>query len=172
MTAPPACHVRRLTHADLAEFRSIRLEALRLHPEAFSSSFEEENALDAAAFARFVPESPPGGAFGAFVGGSLQGIGGLFVVPRPKQRHKGTVVSIYVRAGHRAAGLGQRIMAAIITDARTQGLTLLQLTVTVGNEPAIRLYRSLGFQTYGLERRALRVAGVWFDDELMALDLD
>lgn len=34
--------IRKLTPEDAALYRTIRLEALRSHPEAFGSSYEEE----------------------------------------------------------------------------------------------------------------------------------
>ena len=34
--------IRRLTPADVESYRDIRLEGLRLNPEAFGSSYEEE----------------------------------------------------------------------------------------------------------------------------------
>jgi RimJ/RimL family protein N-acetyltransferase len=47
----------------------------------------------------------------------------------------------------------------------------LQLSVTVGNAPAQRLYRRMGFSVYGVERRSLKVDGRFYDEELMAFDL-
>jgi ribosomal protein S18 acetylase RimI-like enzyme len=164
--------VRRLTHADLPAFRTVRLTALRQHPEAYGSSYEEEEPLELAGFARFVAADPPGGVLGGFGGEDLVGTVGLVVQPRLKQRHKGLVVGVYVDPAHRGSGLARHLMEAIIAAARDADLALLQLAVTVGNEPARRLYSRLGFQTYGLERRALRVGDRWYDDELMALDLD
>ena len=40
------------------------------------------------------------------------------------------------------------------------------------NASAQRLYRDMGFAVYGLERRALKVGERFYDQELMALDLD
>jgi ribosomal protein S18 acetylase RimI-like enzyme len=164
--------VRRLTAADLPAFRTLRLTALRDHPEAFASSYEEESVLDLAGFARFIPATPPAAAFGGFVADRLVGSAGLFVQDRPKLRHKGRVVGVYVQPAHRGSGLGRALLDAVIQAARDAGLVLLELSVTRGNDPAQRLYESLGFRAYGLERRALRVRDAWYDDVLMALDLD
>jgi ribosomal protein S18 acetylase RimI-like enzyme len=164
--------VRRLTHADLPDFRALRLEALLLHPEAFGSSFEEESGLELAGFAPMVPEQPPGATFGGFLDDGLVGIAALFVAPRLKQRHKGTIVGVYVASAHRGTGLARQLLEAVIGAARQAGLAFVHLTATVGNEPARRLYLGLGFRPYGLERRSLHVAGRMYDVELMALDLD
>jgi RimJ/RimL family protein N-acetyltransferase len=50
-------------------------------------------------------------------------------------------------------------MAAAISTARTRpGLLVLTLTLTEGNEHALRLYRSLGFETWGIEPMAIRTS--------------
>lgn len=109
---------------------------------------------------------------GGFAADALVGIAGLFVQPRSKQRHKGLVVGIYVAPDHRGSGLGRGLLSALIDAARRSGLLVLQLSVSVGNAPARRLYEGLGFRTYGIERRALKLADRFVDEELMSLDLD
>jgi RimJ/RimL family protein N-acetyltransferase len=43
--------------------------------------------------------------------------------------------------------------------------------VVTGNEQARRLYASLGFVEYGMERKSLKHNGQYFDEILMAKDL-
>jgi len=162
--------IRRLERADLADFRRVRLDALRLHPEAFGSSYEEEAQEALAEFARFI--APPSATFGGFAGDWLVGIAGLHVSPRLKQRHRGKLVGVYVDAAFRRAGLARGLAETVIGAARQAKLRSLSLAVTVGNAAARRLYVGLGFQSYGIERRTLLVNGVLHDEELMALDLD
>ncbi|WP_316246610.1 GNAT family N-acetyltransferase [Sutcliffiella horikoshii] len=45
----------------------------------------------------------------------------------------------------------------------------IYLAVTAGNEPAKRLYTSLGFVTYGIDRNGLKIEDTYFDEELMVL---
>ncbi|MNC69114.1 hypothetical protein D3C87_2208900 [compost metagenome] len=47
----------------------------------------------------------------------------------------------------------------------------LNLTVVSDNEPARRLYTSVGFQVYGVERKALKTGGIYYDEDLMVLEL-
>lgn len=162
--------IRRLERSDLADFRSVRLDALRLHPEAFGSSYEEEAHEALEEFARFLAR--PCATFGAVAGDTLVGIAGLHVSPRLKQRHRGKLVGVYVDAAFRRSGLARGLTETVISAARQARLRSLSLAVTVGNAPARRLYASLGFQSYGIERRTLLVNGVLHDEELMALDLD
>ncbi|WP_053251746.1 GNAT family N-acetyltransferase [Ensifer adhaerens] len=56
---------------------------------------------------------------------------------------------------------------AVIDEARGK-VEQLQLTVVSSNAAAIQLYSKLGFVGYGLEKRALRVDGQYFDEMLMA----
>ncbi len=47
-------------------------------------------------------------------------------------------------------------------------LRQITLTVTANNEAAVGLYRAAGFEAYGLERCALMVDGVMYDNVHMA----
>jgi ribosomal protein S18 acetylase RimI-like enzyme len=53
--------------------------------------------------------------------------------------------NIETRASHRRAGLGRRVVHALLDYARTSGAADAYLQVTATNAPAIALYRSLGF---------------------------
>jgi ribosomal protein S18 acetylase RimI-like enzyme len=166
---PPDPRVRRLAAADLALFRPLRLDALRLHPEAFTSSYEDEYREPPEAMMRLL--APPAVMFGGFDGDALVGMTGLIMQTRSKSRHKVHMVSVYVDAAHRRTGLARALLEAAIAHACDSGASVLQLTVTQGNAAARRLYAAMGFQTYGIERRALRIDDVFYDNELMALDL-
>jgi GNAT superfamily N-acetyltransferase len=116
--------------------------------------------------------APPGGTMGAFVEGRLAGMAGLFVKLRPKQRHKGELVQVYVEAEHRRSGIARALVLRVIDMARDLQLRVLHLHVTMGNNSARRLYLNLGFRPYGIEHRSLLVNGGLLDEEIMAMDLD
>lgn len=163
--------IRPLTVDNAAAFRALRIMALRESPDAFTASIEEEKALsDAEMAARAVPEAP-GVFLGAFTGKELVGMAGYIANARPKTRHKGVMIAVYVAPQWRAEKLGRRLVEAVIGHARSVGATLLHCTVRADNLPARRLYLSLGFVPYGLERDAIFADGRFFDDELLALDL-
>lgn len=164
--------IRRLEPSDVDAYRAVRLDALRLHPEAFGASYEEEAALNRAQFVERL--STPGFTrFGAFdEHGSLVGLVGLQLRPGAKERHKAYLFSMYVDAAHRGTGLARQLVAAVIAGAREAGAIVLHLSVTASNAPAQRLYRHMGFTTYGVERCSLNVGDRFHDEELMALDLD
>jgi ribosomal protein S18 acetylase RimI-like enzyme len=100
------------------------------------------------------------------------GLVGLQIPSGAKQRHKAHLFSMYVDAAHRGTGLAGQLVEAVIAAARAAGAVVIHLTVEAGNQRAQRLYRRLGFSTYGVERRSLRVENNYHDEELMALDLD
>ena len=159
--------IRRLTPADAALFRNIRLEALRLNPEAFGSTFEAENARPLASLSERIGGSQ---VYGAFQGAELVGIATLLTGQGQKEAHKGRLVGMYVRAGSRKAGVGQRLVETIIEVAR-QSVELIQLSVVRENEAARRLYERLGFVEWGLEKNALKQDGRYYDEIHMAKDL-
>lgn len=163
--------IRPLTANDAAVFRTLRIMALRESPDVFTASIEEEEAFSEDEMAaRAVPEAP-GVFLGAFAGGELVGMAGYIANSRPKTRHKGVMVAVYVAPQWRAEKLGHQLVEAVIGHARSVGATLLHCTVRADNVPARRLYLSLGFVPYGLERDAIFADGRFFDDELLALDL-
>ena len=162
--------IRRLTptdSADVSRYRDIRLEALRDSPEAFGSSFEAESAQPASWFADRLGSST---ILGAFRGSELVAIAGFAVQQAQKRAHKGLLWGMYVRPGARKCGVGRQLIEAILEVAR-QHVELIQLTVVRDNARARRLYASLGFVDYGLERHSLKQDGRYYDEALMAKDL-
>jgi ribosomal protein S18 acetylase RimI-like enzyme len=163
--------IRPLAVKDLTAFRAVRLDALRLHPRAFGTSYEEEIVYTLDDYAAGWP-TPPGVVLGGFVGDRLVGITGLRVEPRIKQRHKGFIYSVYVDPAFRDFGLAAGLVDAAIAIAREAKLRLVWLDVAVGNDGARRIYDRLGFRTFGIEPRGLLVDGAFVDEEMMVLDLD
>jgi RimJ/RimL family protein N-acetyltransferase len=153
--------------ADAILYRDIRLEALKANPEAFGSSHEFEAAQPLSWFSARLADSS---VLGAFRDAELVGIAGLAIPQAQKKAHKGTMWGMYVRPDARGAGIGRRLMEAVIELAR-HCVELVQLTVVRDNDRARRLYASLGFQEYGAERHALKHNGRYYDEILMAMDL-
>ena len=66
--------------------------------------------------------------------------------------------------------MGRRLAEAVIGFAR-EHVEVLQLSVVSENEAARQLYASLGFVEYGIERKALKQGGRYYDEILMAKHL-
>jgi RimJ/RimL family protein N-acetyltransferase len=159
--------IRRLDPAEAAAYREIRLEALRCNPEAFGSTFAAESLRTLEQFTERVTNCP---VFGAFRNDALVGMAGFMRREGAKDAHKGMLWGMYVQAGSRNAGVGRRLAEAVI-DFAGQQVEVLQLTVVSENQPARRLYASLGFIEYGIERHALKQDGRYYDEILMAKNL-
>lgn len=161
----PAIVIRPLAPVDAATYRDLRLRALRDHPDAFTSSEDEERARPLSWSLKRLEADParPHDVFlGAWVDGALGGMVGLQGRYRPKERHNATVVGMYVAPEHAGLRLGGALMDALIAHARTLSeLLQLDLTVTAGNARAEALYRHRGFVEYGRLERAIRVGEVF-----------
>ncbi len=77
---------------------------------------------------------------------------------------------MYVRPGSRKSGVGRRLVETIIEFARER-VEVIQLAVVSDNEQARRLYARLGFLEYGIEKKALKQDGRYYDEVLMVKDL-
>ena len=68
------------------------------------------------------------------------------------------------------------LLRVLMSMARLRGANLHRdasdiLTVVASNISAVRLYKGLGFEEYGLERRAMKIGSNYHDELLMALSL-
>jgi ribosomal protein S18 acetylase RimI-like enzyme len=163
LTAQHPPMIRLLANVDAAKYREIRLESLRLHPEAFASTFERESEQPLPWFEDRITE---GNIFGAFVGDELVGVAGCWPQQGPKVGHKAVLWGMYVRPAARQLGLGRRLVEAVVNHAASR-VEQLQLSVVSANEAAFGLYRSMGFSEFGREMKALKHNGQYFDDILM-----
>ena len=110
---------------------------------------------------------------GAFSDAALVGMVGLVRDPSPKTQHKAFIWGMYVSEKTRGQGLGRALLSELIARARTYpGLEQLILGVGTTQGSARALYRSLGFEPFGLERRGLKVGSEYIDEEHLVLWLE
>jgi len=167
--------LRQLAQRDAAYYRALRLRGLREHPEAFTSSVEEEEPKPMAwTEQRLAPnaERPHDFFLGAFVDGRLLGVAGLMGRYRPKERHNATLVGMYVAPELAGRGAGLALVRGLVQRAaRFPGLEQIDLTVTAGNDRAQGLYARCGFTVVGILPRAIKVQGAYHDKVQMLLRL-
>jgi ribosomal protein S18 acetylase RimI-like enzyme len=163
MTAKYQPVIRLLTPAEAAVYRDVRLQGLKLHPEAFSSTFERESEKPLSWFEDRITQ---GNIFGAFVDGELIGVAGCWPQDGTKVNHKAALWGMYVLPAARNSGVGRRLVEAVVNHASTR-VEQLQLSVVSANEAACRLYREMGFSEYGREMKALKQDGRYYEEILM-----
>lgn len=139
----PQVQMGTLTRADAA--RCAELEA---------QLFGGDDPWPAAAFLRELA-APHTRYAAARVGDTLVGYAGISrlgrVAPFEYEIH-----TIGVDPEHRGRGIGRRLLDELLAFA---GDDVIFLEVRTDNEPAIALYRSVGFQTVGVRRRYYRASG-------------
>jgi ribosomal protein S18 acetylase RimI-like enzyme len=163
--------IRLLTADDADAFWHLRLEALRNDSPAFADSAEEHMATTIATVKERLGASDPARNFvvGMFEDGKLIGTAGFFRRPNNKERHKGHIWGVYVRPQSRGKGAASALMQEIVRRAREiEGLEQITL-VASANLPAQRLYKSLGFESYGIEPHSLKIGDQYVNDVLMVL---
>lgn len=164
--------LRRLTPSDAAAYRAVRLRGLRECPSAFGSSYSTESKLALETFAQRLETAADSWTFGAFDSDRLVAIVTLRRFPNVKERHKAGIYGMFVSRSHRKKGIGRLLLARAIAQARRmRGLQKILLGVNEANQPARKLYESLGFSGYGREENATLVSGKFHHELLMARPL-
>lgn len=163
-----AFKVRRIIERDLADFIKLRLEALRFHPNAFGASYEDWKEKPEKFFANRIRTDCVLGGFDAH--NLLQGMVGVSNLSSATLSNVATLWGMYVREIARGTGLSFALMEAAL-EAASSAQTI-KLSVVTTNKSAYSLYRSFGFTEWAIDKKALCVDGVFYDEFLMRRDIE
>lgn len=161
--------IRPAQATDLHAFRSLRLEALQNHPEAFSSDYASNLAQPMAFWSgRLQDVGENGTIFFATHQDKLIGMCGIRRGDSPKTKHEAGVWGVYVQAGWRSFHIAEELIASCTDWAQQHGVKIVRLAVVTANTAAIRCYVRCGFEVYGVAAMVIYHDGVMYDELLMA----
>ncbi|GAA0363097.1 GNAT family N-acetyltransferase [Bacillus horti] len=168
---------RKLTADDAEEYLQLRTRAIKENPLSFALSpsemkektieqireqLEQGNKVDG--YASFT--------VGVFDHNKLCGTGAFMQRPYEKMAHKGSLLGLYVAPEYQGKGIAKGLIKEIIHQAsQLKGMEQILLMVNNENEAAKKLYSSLGFTVYGVEQKAMKIDGKYYDESLMSYDL-
>ncbi|MBD8068758.1 GNAT family N-acetyltransferase [Bacillus sp. PS06] len=165
-------NIRSLEESDAKVYQELRLNALKLNPEAFGSTYEREVHFKLETVIERLKPTDDKFTLGYFNDEHLVAIVTFVREGGTKTAHKGNIYGMFVMPELRGQNVGKTLLLELIKKAsHYDGLEQINLTVVSDNKPAKNLYISLGFEVYGVEKNALKFNGQYFDEDLMVLKL-
>jgi GNAT superfamily N-acetyltransferase len=142
--------VRRITPADAAALRVVRLAALADSPSAFGSTYEREVAFSDSEWEDRATAGSTSAERAAWFAMDDERVVGLVGGYRePDGSSDPDLVSMWIDPEYRGRGVSRQLVATVIAWARDTGARSLSLWVTRGNDPAYHLYAAMGFAETG-----------------------
>ena len=160
--------IRRLDPGDAPLYRAIRREAIETHPDRFAQTVAELDVLPDAAIAARLQTVP---TFVAFEDTSPVGLMAYKRLDGAVFRHRANLLNVFVSPRARGRGHARRLLDRCLAEARSEGVTQMELVVTVENTSAIGFYERAGFDTVGTVPDAFRVGERLVDEHIMVKPL-
>ena len=165
--------IRHATSSDIDSFRELRLEALKNHPTAFGVDYEESAARPNEHWLeRLKMDKDHEALFFAEYENQLIGMTGIFRGSSKKSHHNSMIWGVYVKPDWRGRHISEALVRSCLEWAKEQRLAIVKLAVVTTNQPAIRCYKRCGFTTYGKEPKALYHGSTYYDEYLMAVEIN
>jgi RimJ/RimL family protein N-acetyltransferase len=145
-------NVRRVTAADAARMRALRLEMLADHPLAFLETLAQAAARSHEGYRQRLAQAAAGGQLAQFIadpGGRTRLIGHAGGTILPEAPGETVIFAVYVTPAHRGGKVLAELVEAVSDWSRTAGRDRLMLEVVTGNDRAVRAYEKLGFEDTG-----------------------
>ena len=146
--------VRFATAADLAAMADLLGELF-----ALESDFAPQREKQLAALAWLLDHPHHGRLFVLHDGAIVAGMANALI--NVSTAEGGPVLlleDVIVAAAHRGRGHGRRLVEHVLAWARGEGLSRVTLLADRGNAPALRFYKSMGFEESAMVVRRLRIA--------------
>jgi ribosomal protein S18 acetylase RimI-like enzyme len=168
--------IRLLNADDAAGYHMLRLRGSQEAPDAFDLTYEEEQQQtlqEVAARLQARGNPPHHFVLGAFdEQKTLVGTVGLTRETASKMQHKAIVWGVYISPAVRRQGIAHALLHELLAQVRQlPELEQVHVGIVASNKKAQQLYTSLGFQSYGMAPRSMRLDLIYLDEELMLLSL-
>jgi ribosomal protein S18 acetylase RimI-like enzyme len=145
-----AITIRSLTPADWPAHRATRLRALADAPDAFGATLATEQQRSPESWANRLAAAAMSGNDYPLLGEAGGAPVGMLWAQRDADEP--SVVNLYqmwVAPEYRGRGAATLLLRAALDWAVSKQARVVQLGVTCGDTPALRLYRRAGFEAYG-----------------------
>jgi RimJ/RimL family protein N-acetyltransferase len=145
-------NVRRVTAADAARMRALRLEMLADHPLAFLETLAQAAARSHEGYRQRLAQAATGGQLAQFIadpGGRARLIGHAGGTILPDSPGETVIFAVYVTPAYRGGKVLAELIEAVSEWSRAAGRDRLMLEVVTGNDRAVRAYEKLGFEDTG-----------------------
>lgn len=161
-------NIRILDVSDARIYQDLRLSTLKNNPEAFGSTYERERNYPLETVAERMKPTDDKFVLGALnETGMLVGIVAFVREGGIKTSHKANVSGMYVTPEYRGKGIGKALMLELIGRAKHRdGVEQINLAVISENGTAKKLYKSLGFEVFGVEHNALKYNGKYYPNPM------
>lgn len=162
---------RKLQANESNSYREIRLECLKKFPENFGSNYKDEKAKGTSFFQPFIEqENVNNFVVGAFYKTNLVGISGFNRYDNEKTKHRGRIIQVYVNPEYQGHRIGSNIITTTLNEAfKISGIEQIEINVLTTNKNAEKLYTTLGFETYGVQKKYLKIGDAYFDHKMMMM---
>ncbi|HUO56091.1 MAG TPA: GNAT family N-acetyltransferase [Candidatus Paceibacterota bacterium] len=159
-----------LTPEEWQKYKSVRLRALKEEPTAFSSSYEDALTRPDEHWVESLAETDQKKLWHVFAkqGENIVGIVSAIREPKEKLNHVVSVFGVYVASEARGKGVARLLMEELLKEIKANtDIVKIKLTVMSTQDPAQRLYESLGFKKIGELKKELFINGEYIDEYLM-----
>ncbi len=138
-----------MTREDWRVYRDIRLQALKVAPDAFGSTYEASADYPEETWLERLTSLDQRFDFPALATVDENAVGLAWGRIEPSRLRRADLFQMWTDPLIRGKGVGRGLLDAVMGWARDNAATEIWLSVTVGNKAAAGLYESAGFRISG-----------------------
>jgi len=160
--------IREANLTDAAQFKTLRLDALRENPTAFSADYQTNADQPISYWEGRLKDDENGTIFFAEFDEHLIGMTGIRIGQSVKTKHGASIWGVYVRAEWRGLHIAGALIESCIHWAKARQVNIVKLGVATNNTSAVRCYERCGFTVYGTDPGGIFYEGKYYDEYLMS----